>query len=36
MLDLQIAGNLIITLNNQSGQELFEIYNGFTDTGTFT
>ena len=34
--DIQKAGNLIITLNNILGQELFELYNAFTDATTFT
>ena len=35
-VDLETAGNLTVTLNNMLGQELLEIYNGFTVEGTFT
>ena len=35
-VDLETAGNLTVTLNNMLGQELFEIYNGFTVEGNFT
>ena len=35
-LGLETAGCLIIALNNILGQELFELYNAFTDATTFT
>ena len=34
--DLETAGNLTVTLTNILGQELFEIYSGFANAGTFT
>jgi len=34
-LDLETAGELTVTLNNMLGQELFEIYSGFTLEGNF-
>ena len=35
-LHLKDVGNLTVTLNNILGQELFEIYSGFTDTKIFS
>lgn len=35
MLDLETSGNLTIMLSNVFGQELFELFNGFANTGTF-
>jgi len=35
-LHLKDVGNLTVTLNNILGQELFEIYSGFTDTKILT
>jgi len=34
--DLETAGHLTVTLTNILGQELFEIYSGFANAGTFT
>jgi hypothetical protein len=34
-LDLLTSGYLTVTLNNLLGQELFEVYDGFVDIGTF-